>query len=268
MLIFEEGIEVGGYSNFHICIHIQYMAIYSFCNYEKIKYSSFTLSRVPQIDEGVLVKLWIRKWLLIAVLPLYVITEGWPYTASCLAYPGEWPGRIWFVLWWTNVRNACLAGPCHGRSYSVASRRHLQLLLYCKCTQPSVVIEKKITPVMVSSSKGRVRPRKNGRGRLGPGHSEHMTLIVPPLSGPFSNPTYCCTEAEFSDEIQAKVLRVVLLAIHSRLYSFALRFIFFKLTQPLTVSTVHLLYTLKEKRGRPNRKSYLLPMVLEIHSET
>jgi hypothetical protein len=32
------------------------------------------------------------------------------------------------------------------------------------------------------------------------------------------------TEAEFLDEIQTKVLRVFLLAIHSHLYSFALRF--------------------------------------------
>ncbi len=75
---------------------------------------------------------------------------------------------------------------------------------------------------------GTYRPRKKVRGHLGRGHSEHMTLIVPPLSGPFSHPTYCCTEAEFSDEIQAKVLRVFLLAIHSHLYSFALRFLFFQ----------------------------------------
>ena len=34
------------------------------------------------------------------------------------------------------------------------------------------------------------------------------------------------TEAEFLDEIQTEVLRVFLLAIHSHLYSFALRFIF------------------------------------------
>ena len=33
-------------------------------------------------------------------------------------------------------------------------------------------------------------------------------------------------EAEFLDEIQTKVFRVFLLAIHSHLYSFALRFIF------------------------------------------
>jgi hypothetical protein len=34
------------------------------------------------------------------------------------------------------------------------------------------------------------------------------------------------TEAEFSEEIQTKVLRVFLHAIHSHLYSFALRFPF------------------------------------------
>jgi hypothetical protein len=39
-----------------------------------------------------------------------------------------------------------------------------------------------------------------------------------------------CTE----DEIQTKVSRVFLRAIHSHLYSFALKFIFFKLMQPLT----------------------------------
>jgi hypothetical protein len=33
-------------------------------------------------------------------------------------------------------------------------------------------------------------------------------------------------EAEFSDKIQTKILRVFLLVIHSHLYSFALRFLF------------------------------------------
>ncbi len=70
------------------------------------------------------------------------------------------------------------------------------------------------------------------------------------------------------DEIQTKVLRVFLLAIHSHLYSFALDLYFFKLTQPLTGSTVHLLYMVKEKGGKPDRKPYRLPMVLEIHTET
>ncbi len=36
-------------------------------------------------------------------------------------------------------------------------------------------------------------------------------------------------------------------------------FYFFKLTQPLTFSTVQSLYTIKEKRGKPDRKSYPLP---------
>jgi hypothetical protein len=35
-----------------------------------------------------------------------------------------------------------------------------------------------------------------------------------------------CTEAEFLDEIQTKVLRVFLLTIHSHLYRFVLRFLF------------------------------------------
>ncbi len=36
-------------------------------------------------------------------------------------------------------------------------------------------------------------------------------------------------------------------------------FYIFKLTQPLTVSTIQLLYTVKEKGGKPNRKPYPLP---------
>jgi hypothetical protein len=59
-------------------------------------------------------------------------------------------------------------------------------------------------------------------------------------------------EAEFLDEIQTKVLRVFLFVIHSHFYSIALRFLFFKLTQPLTVSV-------KEKGGKPNRNSYRVP---------
>jgi hypothetical protein len=60
------------------------------------------------------------------------------------------------------------------------------------------------------------------------------------------------SEAEFLDEIQTKILRVFLLAIHSHLYSFALRFYFFKLTQPLTVSTIQLLYV--HCKGERRRK--------------
>jgi hypothetical protein len=52
-------------------------------------------------------------------------------------------------------------------------------------------------------------------------------------------------EAEFLGEIQTKVLRPFLLAIQSHLKSFALKF--------LTVSTVQLLYTVKEKAGKPDR---------------
>jgi hypothetical protein len=66
-------------------------------------------------------------------------------------------------------------------------------------------------------------------------------------------------EAEFLDEIQTKLLRVFLHAIHSHLYGFAFRFYFFKLTQPLTVSRVQLLYTAKEKGRKPYRKPYPLP---------
>jgi hypothetical protein len=50
-----------------------------------------------------------------------------------------------------------------------------------------------------------------------------------------------------------------LLAIHSHLYSFLWDFDFFKLTQPLTVSPAQLLYTVKEKGGKPDRKPYPLP---------
>jgi hypothetical protein len=68
-------------------------------------------------------------------------------------------------------------------------------------------------------------------------------------------------EAEFLDEIQTKVLRVFLLAIHSPLYiQLCLQIsISSKLTQPLTVSTVHLPYTVKEKGGKPDRKPYPVP---------
>ncbi len=55
------------------------------------------------------------------------------------------------------------------------------------------------------------------------------------------------SEAEFLDEIQMKVLSVFLLAIHSRLYSIALRF-HFKLTQLLTVFTVHIVHCQGERK--------------------
>jgi hypothetical protein len=84
------------------------------------------------------------------------------------------------------------------------------------------------------------------------------------------------SEADFLEEIHIKVLSVFLLAIHGHfppcysrslssllftvtflldihghLYCFAFAF---KLTQPLTVSRVPLLYTVKEKGGKPDRK--------------
>jgi hypothetical protein len=55
--------------------------------------------------------------------------------------------------------------------------------------------------------------------------------------------TLMCTEDEFMDEIQIKVLRVFLLAIRAHLYAFALRFLFLKkprnLLQNLQFVTVH-----------------------------
>jgi hypothetical protein len=63
------------------------------------------------------------------------------------------------------------------------------------------------------------------------------------------------------DNTQTKVLRVFLLVIH--LYSFALRVLFFNLPQPLTVSPVQLLVTVKEKGGKPDRKINPLPYGLQ-----
>jgi hypothetical protein len=59
------------------------------------------------------------------------------------------------------------------------------------------------------------------------------------------------TEAEFLDEIRTKVLKVFLLAIHSHLYSFALRFLFLQThaTSYSFYSSVQLLYTVKKKGG-------------------
>ncbi len=65
------------------------------------------------------------------------------------------------------------------------------------------------------------------------------------------------SEAEFLDEIQTKVIRVFLLAIHSHMYvQLGLEIsIFFTLTQLLTVSSVQLLYTvITEKGGKLDRK--------------
>ncbi len=54
------------------------------------------------------------------------------------------------------------------------------------------------------------------------------------------------------DKIQTKVLRLFILAIHSHLYNFALRFYFFKLTQPLVVSRVCTLQRRKEGKLMKN----------------
>jgi hypothetical protein len=90
-------------------------------------------------------------------------------------------------------------------------------------------------------------------------------------------------DAEFSDEIQTKVFRVFLLAIHSHLYSLQLclvisissssrnllcissnsrnlfRIFFLKSCNLLHISTVKLLYTVQEKGGKPDRKPHPLP---------
>jgi hypothetical protein len=66
---------------------------------------------------------------------------------------------------------------------------------------------------------------------------------------------------------QKKVLRVFLLAIHSHL-SFPWDFYLFKLKQPFIVSTVPLLYTVKKKAGKPDRKPCPLLYELRIHRET
>jgi hypothetical protein len=75
--------------------------------------------------------------------------------------------------------------------------------------------------------------------------------------------------AEFLDEIQTKVLEVLLLAIHSYLYSFEI-YIPSNSRNLLHISTVQTLCTLKEKGGKPGRKSINtpFPIVKEIHTET
>jgi hypothetical protein len=66
-------------------------------------------------------------------------------------------------------------------------------------------------------------------------------------------------EPEFLDAIQKKVLRVFLLANHSHLYSFAVRFLLLQ-TQATFYSFYSVsLYTVKDKGGKPDRKPYPLP---------
>jgi hypothetical protein len=61
------------------------------------------------------------------------------------------------------------------------------------------------------------------------------------------------------DEIQTKVFRVFLLAIHSHRYSFALRFLFLQThaTSYSFYSLVTLHCTIKEEGGKPGRKTIL-----------
>ncbi len=93
------------------------------------------------------------------------------------------------------------------------------------------------------------------------GRHSSAEVPPPPLPTPIGNRGNAAQQClwliswywgQILDKIQTKVLRVFLLAIHSHLYSFALRFLFLKLTQPLTVSTVHLLYTTLPRRKEKN----------------
>jgi hypothetical protein len=62
------------------------------------------------------------------------------------------------------------------------------------------------------------------------------------------------------DEIQTKVLIVLLLLFTVTSTALLRDFYFFKLTQSLTVCTVQLLYNVtREKGGKPDRKPYPLP---------
>jgi hypothetical protein len=84
-----------------------------------------------------------------------------------------------------------------------------------------------------------------------------MLLILDSVSG-----AGLCPEAEFFDEIQTKVIRVFLLAIHSQLYSFALRSPFLEThATSYSIYSSQLLYTVKENRGKPDRKPYPILMV-------
>jgi hypothetical protein len=77
----------------------------------------------------------------------------------------------------------------------------------------------------------------------------------------YRSPNYCfpsdCLEPEFLDEIQTKVLRVFLLAIHSHLNSFAFRFQFLQTHE--TSYNSYSSVTVKEKGRKPGRKAYPLP---------
>ncbi len=67
-------------------------------------------------------------------------------------------------------------------------------------------------------------------------------------------------EVKYLDEIQTKIFKVFLIAIHSYLYTL-------QLCLEISISSnsrnllQFLLYTVKEKGGKPDRKPYLLPYV-------
>jgi hypothetical protein len=68
------------------------------------------------------------------------------------------------------------------------------------------------------------------------------------------------------DEIQTKVLRVFFLVFTVTSTAMPSDFCFFKITQPLTVSTVQ--HPVKEKGGKPDRNPHPLPYEIQIHTET
>jgi hypothetical protein len=72
-----------------------------------------------------------------------------------------------------------------------------------------------------------------------------MPSISESVAGRFS-------EAESLDQIQTKVLRGFLLAIQSHLYSFALRFQFLQTHATSSSFYIALLYTVKDKGGKPH----------------
>ncbi len=85
-------------------------------------------------------------------------------------------------------------------------------------------------------------------------------LFEVPQAGNFMSCFFLPSRGRILGRNPDKSLKSFLLAIHSNVYSFALRFIFL-LTQPLTVSTAQLLYTIKEKGGKPIENHTPFPMI-------
>jgi hypothetical protein len=77
----------------------------------------------------------------------------------------------------------------------------------------------------------------------------------------FNSVSQICTEAESLNLIQTKVLRVSSLLFTVTLTALPWDFYLFKLTQPLTVSTVRYMWPIKEKGGKPDRKPDPLPYI-------